>query len=281
MTPPVTVKALLREAAGRLMSVCDTPQLDAEVLLCHVLVCNRARLRAWPEQEPEAEQLARYGALVERRASGEPVAYLTGSREFWSREFRVTRDVLIPRPETELLVELALEQLPPDRPVRVLDLGTGSGALAVTLALERPLAAVIAVDACPRALAVARGNAERLGAANVRLVWSDWFSALAETGFDLIVSNPPYVAEGDPHLRENGLPFEPPAALTAGTDGLDAIRRIVPEARSRLVPGGALLLEHGWDQAQRVTVLFAAAGFRAVVSHPDLQGCPRAAYGLR
>ncbi|HLF98303.1 MAG TPA: peptide chain release factor N(5)-glutamine methyltransferase [Methylococcaceae bacterium] len=279
MTAPLTIAAVLREAAAKLVPVCDPPQFEAEALLSHVLEKNRAHLRAWPERELSSEQAVRFLALLERRARGEPTAYLTGSREFWSREFRVTREVLIPRPETELLVDLALERLPVERPVRVLDLGTGSGALAVTLALERPLAEVTAVDACPRALEVARGNALRMSAANVRFVLSDWFSAIPETEFDLIVSNPPYVAAEDPHLQENGLPFEPIAALAAGTDGLDAIRRIVPAALFRLAPGGALLLEHGYDQGAAVQDLLAEAGFRAVVTHADLQGHPRVTLG--
>lgn len=279
MSAPATIAAVIREAAGALALACDTPHLDAEVLLSHVLNKSRTYLRAWPEKELSSEQAARFFALVERRAGGEPVAYLTGTREFWSRQFRVTPDVLIPRPETELLVELALERLPAGQPFRLLDLGTGSGALAVTLALERPLAEVVAVDFCPRALDVARSNALRLGAANVRFVLSDWFSTLAEAAFDLIVSNPPYVASEDPYLRQNGLPFEPITALTAGTDGLDAIRRIVPAALFRLAPGGTLLLEHGYDQATAVQNLLAEAGFHAIASHADLQGHPRVTLG--
>jgi release factor glutamine methyltransferase len=279
MTAPATIAALLREAAGRLAPLCDTPRLDAEVLLCHVLDKNRAHLSAWPEKEPSDEQSARFLTLLARRLNGEPMAYLTGSREFWSREFRVTPDVLIPRPETELLIELALEHIRDERAVRVLDLGTGSGALAVTLALERPRAAVAAVDICPRALEVARDNAMRLSAARVRFFCGDWFSTLPESVFDLIVSNPPYVADDDPHLLKNGLPFEPQTALTSGRDGLDAIRRIVAAARRWLAPGGSLLLEHGHDQAHAVRSLLADTGFRAIASHADLQGHPRVTRG--
>jgi release factor glutamine methyltransferase len=215
---------------------------------------------------------------VERRAAGEPIAYLTGNCEFYGLEFRVTPAVLIPRPETELLVDLALERLPVEGRARVLDLGTGSGCIAVSLGRQRPRMEVWAADAVPAALEVARDNALRLGA-TVRFVRSDWLADLAGERFDLILSNPPYVAAGDPHLSRGDLRFEPASALVAGEDGLNDIRRIVAAAPAHLAPGGWLLFEHGYDQAQRCRALLTAAGFGQVTSWRDLAGIERVSGG--
>ena len=217
-------------------------QMDARVLLRHVLQCPAARLVAWPEHKLANEDWANYRGLVERRVAGEPVAYLTGTREFYGREFMVTPAVLIPRPETELLVELALAHFPARHGLRVLDLGTGSGALAVTLALELEAAEVVALDRSREALWVAMANAARLGA-SVSFVQSDWFGALGDEHFELIVSNPPYVAAGDPHLEQGDVRFEPRSALAAGPQGLDDLAEIVAGAPARLVPGGWLFLD--------------------------------------
>lgn len=253
-------------------------QMDARVLLRHVLQCPAARLVAWPEQKLAVEDWAEYRALVERRAAGEPVAYLTGTREFYGREFLVTPAVLIPRPETELLVELALAHFPGWRGLRVLDMGTGSGALAVTLALELEAPEVVALDRSREALWVAMANAAKLGA-SVSFVQSDWFGALGDERFELIVSNPPYVAAGDPHLEQGDVRFEPRGALAAGPQGLDDLAEIVAGAPARLVDGGWLFLEHGYDQAAAARSLLADAGFAAITSWADLAGIERVSGG--
>jgi release factor glutamine methyltransferase len=252
--------------------------MDARVLLRHVLQCPASRLVAWPEQKLAAEEWAEFCALVERRTAGEPVAYLTGTREFYGREFMVTPVVLIPRPETELLVELALAHFAGRRTVRVLDMGTGSGALAVTLALEMDAPEVIALDRSREALWVAMANAAKLRA-SVSFVQSDWFSALGEEHFELIVANPPYIAAADPHLEQGDVRFEPRGALAAGVRGLDDLAEIVAGAPPRLLNGGWLFLEHGYDQAVAVRSLLADAGFAAIASWTDLAGIERVTGG--
>lgn len=265
-----TVGTLLAEARRRI------PAGEARLLLGHVLGRNAAWLEAHRDDQISVD--SEYAALVERRAAGEPIAYLIGMREFYGRDFAVTPDVLIPRPETELLVDIAKSKVGADRTARVLDLGTGSGCLAVTLALELPRARVMAVDVSPAALAVACGNAQRLGA-RVEFVASDWFAALPPQRFDLIVANPPYVAAVDPHLAQGDLRFEPSGALTDHADGLTAIRRIVAQAPDWLAEGGWLFLEHGYDQEAEVQALLAAAGFRQIEQHRDLAGILRASGG--
>ena len=252
--------------------------MDARVLLRHVLQCPAAHLVAWPEQRLDREDWAAYRALVERRAVGEPVAYLVGTREFFGREFMVTPAVLIPRPDTELLVELALAYFSDRRAARVLDMGTGSGALAITLALELDEADVSAIDRSREALWVAMANAARLGA-SVSFVQSDWFVSLGEERFDLIVANPPYIAVGDPHLGQGDVRFEPPCALAAGPAGLDDLQGIVMQAPARLADGGRLFLEHGYDQAAAVRSLLADAGFTEIASWKDLAGIERVSGG--
>ena len=212
---------------------------------------------------------------MERGAAGEPIAYITGSREFFSLDLVVTPDVLIPRPETELLVELALEKIPREAVVQIADLGTGSGAIALAIAHERPNAQVLATDASAAALDVARGNAQRLGLMNVEFAQGEWCAALGDRVFNIIVSNPPYIAVGDAHLREGDLRFEPPLALSSGADGLDAIRTIARDARRHLVRGGWLLFEHGYDQGQPVREIFAANGYADAMTAHDLEGRDR------
>jgi release factor glutamine methyltransferase len=255
------------------------PVSEARLLLGHVLGRNHAWLEAHRDDALDGEVLRVFASLVARRAAGEPVAYLLGVREFYGRDFAVSPAVLIPRPETELLVELGIAAVGRIAAPRILDLGTGSGCVAVTLALELPGARVTAVDVSPAALDVARGNAARLGA-DLRFCAGDWFTALPEgERFDLVVSNPPYVAEGDPHLSEGDLRFEPSLALACGADGLSAIRRIVAEAPAHLAPGGALYFEHGYDQGEAVASLLADAGYRDIEQHRDLAGIVRASGG--
>lgn len=252
-------------------------RLDARLLLQYASGCDHADLLARPETQLLAPACAQFEEWVDRRAAGEPLAYLVGEAEFRGRVFQVSPAVLIPRPETEVLIELALEKLPGLTAPKVVDLGAGSGIVAISLALECPAATVVAVDLSEDALAVARNNAGRLGA-SVDFRQGDWFAPLAGERFDLIVSNPPYVAEGDPHLELNGLPHEPRMALTdqeLGGDGLACIRRIVADAAAHLNPGGWLLFEHGYDQGEASRNLLTAAGFKAASTFPDLAGIDR------
>ncbi len=265
-----TVARLLDEARA------SVPLSEARLLLRHVLGVTHAALEAHPEREVSPRETADFHTLAMRRAAGEPIAYLTGHREFYGLEFHVTPAVLIPREETELLVEIAVEK--PAR--RILDLGTGSGCLAIAVASELPQAQVTAVDASAAALAVARENAARHGA-TVRFVQGDWFAPLGGERFDLILANPPYVAEADPHLAQGDVRFEPRSALAAGPDGLEDIRRIAAAAAAHLHAGGRLVFEHGYDQAQAVAALLAQAGFVAIEQRRDLAGIPRVTGGAR
>lgn len=251
---------------------------EARLLLRHVLGCTAAWLETHRDDPLDPERAAAFSLLVARRAAGEPVAYMLGRREFYGREFEVSPAVLIPRPETELLVDLAVARLRDVAAPRILDLGTGSGCIAVTLALELPEAEVVAVDRSVMALATAEGNAERLGA-RVLLAESNWFSDLAEERFDLIVSNPPYISTDDPHLHAGDLRHEPLSALASGRDGLDAIRRICAEAAEHLSPGGGLMFEHGYDQAAAAVGLLAENGFIEIEQHRDLAGIARVSGG--
>lgn len=266
---------------GQALAQSGLAPLDAQVLLAHVVRRARSWLVAHRDDALRNEEAIAFFALARRRRNGEPVAYLVGRREFWGLSLQVNPAVLVPRPETETLVQLALEWLPADRPVRVLDLGTGSGAIALAIARERPHAQVIAVDSSPGALAVARANAGALGLRNVTLLESDWFASVDDEPFDLVASNPPYVAANDPHLATDDVRFEPLAALVAGADGLDALRAIVLASLPRLVPGGALLLEHGYDQAAAVRLLLEDAGYDEVTARRDLAGISRIAAGRR
>ena len=270
MTAATTIAETLRSAG--------LDPVDARALLRAALQASDAHVAAHPEQTLTAAQHECFRAWAERRRAGEPVAYLTGEREFYSLAFRVTPAVLIPRPETELLVDAALALIPPGAPVRVLDLGTGSGCIAVAIAHHCARARVTAAELSRDALAVARGNATALDAA-VEFVESDWFAALSERSFDLIVANPPYVAAGDPHLERGDLRFEPRAALVAGPAGLDCIEQIVRKALHHLAPGGQLLLEHGHDQAARVRALLGRAGYAEIATRRDLAGVERVSGG--
>ena len=263
----------------RLDATSPTAALDAEVLLSQVLGVGRAALAADPERSLDAAQSAALELLARRRLAGEPVAYLTGRREFWSLELEVTPDVLVPRPETELLVELALAALADIERPAILDLGTGSGAIAIAIAAERGDAAVTAIDISPAALAVAKRNADRHGIRNLRLVRGSWYEPLAGARFDVIVSNPPYVAAGDPGLAV--LACEPKLALVAGSDGLEAIAAVCAGASAHLSPGGRLLVEHGAAQGAAVRGLMQAAGLGGIGSHRDLASLERVTGGAR
>lgn len=267
--------ALLREARSKVDPV------DAEWLLAHALGHSRTWIYSHADDKVDVETCARFVALVERRAAGEPVAYLTRSRGFWNFELRVTPDTLIPRPETELLVELALARLPPRGALRIADLGTGSGAIALALARERPDAGVLATDVSESALAIAHANAVALDVGNVRFGSGNWCSALDDVPFDLIASNPPYIADGDAHLAAGDLRFEPRGALASGHDGLDAIRAIARDAPAHLAPGGWLLLEHGFGQGAEVRALLHAAGFIDIDTVRDLEDRDRVTLGRR
>jgi len=273
-----TLANAIRDAASRLPG--DAARLEAELLLAHAMDRPRSWFYAHASDvlaEPDAEA---FEALVKRRMHGEPVALITGHRGFWSLELAVTADTLIPRPETELLVELALERMPRTEPLRVLDMGTGTGAIALAIATERPLADVTATDASEAALAVAEGNAREAGLP-VRFLPGDWYGAVPRENFDLVLSNPPYIADGDPHLGQGDLRFEPRSALASGVDGLDAIRAISAGAPRHLAPGGWLLVEHGFDQGAAVRALFVLAGLEQVATERDLEHRDRVTLGRR
>lgn len=255
--------------------------VDARVLLQHVLKASHAYLIAHGERVLTSDEVSVIKTTFQRRLDGEPVAYLVGRREFFGRDFAVTPAVLIPRPDTELLIELALERVAVSPQPRMLDLGTGSGCIAITLALERPDASLTAVDVSNAALAVARANAATLHASNVVFRAGRWFDPVAEERFDLVVGNPPYVATGDPHLTAGDVRFEPRGALTSGPEGLDHLKHIVAAAPRFLLEGGWLLLEHGWDQAAAVAALLEAAGFDDVFLARDLAGHARVSGGRR
>ncbi len=253
---------------------------EAELLLGAILGCNRAQLIAHPERPVGPADEAKALAGFARRRRGEPVAYITGRREFYAIELAVSADVLIPRPETEQLVDLALERLPAEEALRVLDLGTGSGAIAIALARSRPAWRITASDVSPAALGVARANARR-SAVSIDFLKSDWFDAVPPGRFDLIASNPPYVAAGDPHLRSGDVRFEPVLALVGGTSGMECLERIATLARDHLRPGGWLMLEHGYDQGERCLALLTGLGYAQIDDVKDLSGIPRVCAGRR
>lgn len=266
----------LRGLAGR----SPLPRLEFQMLWQRVLGVSRVWLVAHDTDPLDSEHVARFHDLEARRLAGEPMAYILGEREFFGRMFLVSPAVLIPRPDTELLVEIALRHLPSDRAPKVVDLGTGSGAIAISLALERPDADVYATDLSDEALLVAQANAGAL-AARVEFLRGNWYDALlGHKDFDVIVSNPPYIAVNDHHLKQGDVRFEPAAALTDGGDGLVDLADIVRGASARLRPGGALFMEHGWDQAAAVRGLLASAGFSRIASHQDLAGIERVTGGF-
>lgn len=272
-----SIQFILRQAYQKLTAYSATPQLDAEVLLAHVLQTNRAQLLAHGDQTLSVSQQQQFQYLIARCQQGEPIAYLLGYREFWSLKFKVTPDTLIPRPETELLVEQILQKLPADAPCNIADLGTGCGAIALAIAHERPRWSVVATDISQAALAVAKQNANLLQLTNVNFKQGNWCDALEEQtfAFHAIVSNPPYIAEGDVQLQSHVRRFEPTSALIAANNGLEALQTIIVQARNYLRPQGWLLLEHGYNQAAEVAKLLTANQYTAIVSYNDLAGWPR------
>ncbi|UCG18743.1 MAG: peptide chain release factor N(5)-glutamine methyltransferase [Thiotrichales bacterium] len=242
---------------------------EAELMLCRATGLTRTQLRTHPEKDVSATQQAQLSAWIQRRLQGEPLAYILGDAEFYGLTLSVTSDTLIPRQDTELLVDAALELIPERAPWTVLDMGTGSGAIAIAIAHHRPIAQVTALDASKAALAVAQDNACGLRLPSIRFIHSDWFSALGQQRFDVIISNPPYIAQNDPHLQATSLPYEPMSALTSGVDGLDDIRLLVQQAPRHLNSDGWLLLEHGYDQGAAVRHLMQSAGFSAIATHRD------------
>jgi release factor glutamine methyltransferase len=276
---------LMRADSQTLATALEIPVPEAsreiQLLLARALGVNRAFLLAHPEQVPRARASAAYMDMFARRLDGEPVAYILGEREFYGLAFQVTPAVLIPRPETELLVELALARIPEDVPARVLDLGAGTGCVAIVLARLRPAARVIATDLSQDALGLAARNAQHHGVKNLELRLGDWFEPVSGEQFDVIVSNPPYIASADPHLGRGDVRFEPDLALSGGPDGLEALRIIVSQARAHLPSAGSLLVEHGYDQGEAVRSLLRAAGLADANSHIDLGGIPRVTTGRR
>ncbi|MDA8898337.1 peptide chain release factor N(5)-glutamine methyltransferase [Porticoccaceae bacterium] len=270
----------LLKYSDQLQSTSDSAQLDCELLLCYVLDVDRTWLRTWPEKPVSKSLEAKFCELLEHRIQGQPIAYLVGSRGFWSMDLQVSQDTLIPRPETELLVELALNLRLPKKS-HGLDLGTGTGAVALALATERPDMNFIAVDYQVGAVSLANKNCQTLGLSNVNIFQSDWFDSLQLTDnqFDLIVSNPPYISVNDPHLQQGDVRYEPNSALVSGVDGLDDLKKIIAQSPLYLKSDGWLLLEHGFDQGPAVVRLMIEAGFQEVVTHKDYNQIDRVTLG--
>lgn len=276
-----SINQVLSQSIEQLQSVSGSAHLDAELLLCFILKKERSYLHAWPEKELEQQQLTAFQKLLELRLKGKPIAHILGEQGFWSLNLKVTPDTLIPRPDTERLVELALEIIPQDKKWRILDLGTGSGAIALAIATERPLCEITATDQSTAALAIAEENAKTHALNNIQFIESLWFENIKAQNYDMIVSNPPYICDNDEHLLQGDVRFEPLSALTAGADGLDDIRTIIKEGKTYLSPGAKMLLEHGFDQADAVITLFKAEGYQQVKNYADYAGQPRVTIGIQ
>ena len=274
------IQQALQQASQQLVGSSDSPRLDAELLLAHCLQRKRSYLYTWPEHCLTEPVKQAFVELIRQRQQGQPIAYLSGYREFWGRDFQVSPATLIPRPDTERLIDIALSKIPLRQAYRVLDLGTGSGAIAITLAKERPQANIIAVDCSGSALEIAQANVLNHQANNVQLYRSNWFSALrAQDAFQIIVSNPPYVSTTDPHLQQGDVRHEPQSALVAGEDGLDHIRHLINRAPDHLETDGWLLLEHGYDQRKKIACLLQQAGYRQIQCQQDMAGHDRVSLG--
>lgn len=278
---PDTIQQLITQGETGLSGISDSARLDTELLLAHVLKQSRTWLHTWPEKTLTTEQQQEFTRLLSRRMNGEPIAHIIGEQEFWSMKLKVTPDTLIPRADTERLVELALERIPDNAFWSIADLGTGSGAIALAIAKQHPAVEVIATDKSVKALTVAQENAQLNQLNNIRFVRSIWFDDLDNHVFDMIVSNPPYIAEDDPHLSQGDVRFDPDSALTSGPSGLNDLSHLIRHAPDYLKPGGWLLLEHGYDQADVVITLMQQAGFKNCEDFNDYAGNPRVAIGQR
>lgn len=276
----LTIEQVVSRSSETLRKTSDSPRLDAEVLLAFVLGKNRSYLRAWNDKVLENPVISEFETLISERLKGVPIAYLTGTREFWSRDFFVSPEVLIPRPDTEILIEQCLARIPTDLPFQILDLGTGSGIIAITLACERANAKILAVDASFGALEIAKKNAAFHQSNNVEFILSDWFSNVPPLKFDLIVSNPPYICETDEHLTQGDVRFEPTSALIARNQGLHDIFVITSHAKNYLTSNGQLIFEHGYNQAQEVQNILKYAGFINVQTYQDFSGNARVTTGF-
>jgi release factor glutamine methyltransferase len=276
-----SIEEILENSAKKLQKTSDSALLDAEVLMCFVLKKTRSYLRAWSEKILTDEEYVAFQALLNQRFEGWPIAYLTGTREFWSREFYVNPNVLIPRAETELLIDCCLPLIANKADCKLLDLGTGSGVIGITLAAECPQASIIASDFSQSALHIAQKNAAVYALDNIEFQHSDWFLGLEKNEFDLIISNPPYIAENDPHLQQGDLRFEPQSALVSANKGLHAIEAIVTSAKPYLKQNGCLLIEHGFEQQNAVQAIFQASSYQNIETHRDLAGHPRVTSGQK
>ena len=273
------IKSLLKESTSLLEISSDSASLDAEILMCQILKKERSFLRAWPDIELQSKQTNQFWSLIKQRQQGTPIAYITGNKEFWSRDFHVNPDVLIPRPDTELIIELSLKLILDNKPIKIIDLGTGSGIIAITLAAERLQADISATDLCLAALSIAKLNARKHDINNIKFYQSNWFANVPPIKFNLIITNPPYIAEDDVHLTQGDIRFEPRSALCSGKQGLNDIIIIADTARNFLEPGGHLLIEHGYDQQHSVQSILKEYHYDFVQTATDLSGQPRVTYG--
>ena len=275
------ISELIADASRQLENISDSPRLDAEVLLCHVLNKGRSYLLTWPDRELDAQTLNDFQQLLQQRAQGIPIAHLTGRREFWSLDLKVTPDTLIPRPETELLVEYILDHYSNDTKIRLADLGTGTGAIAIAIAAERPNWQLVATDISGNALEVARYNAGTHKLNNIEFRQGRWCEPLGKDNFDIIVSNPPYIPQADPHLQQGDVRFEPLSALASGEEGIDDIREIVHCSQLHLKPNGLLIIEHGYDQKSIMHDIFTKNTYHQINQLLDLANNPRATLGYK
>ena len=274
-----SIAQAIKQASQILATTSDSARLDAEVILCHVLNCGATHLIAWPEKTLDETQAETFNRLIEQRHSGTPVAYLTGTKEFWSLNLKVTPATLIPRPDTETLVEFVLDKFAAQKTLKLIDLGTGSGAIAIAIASEKPNWEIIATDISAEALIVAKENASKHEITNIKFIESNWFEQVEVQQFDLIVSNPPYIAKHDPHLSQGDVRFEPLSALAAGETGMDDINQITAESKKYLNSNGWLLFEHGYDQEELVYKCLNHYNFQEISQLSDLSGQPRITVG--